>query len=76
MLDFHHTWPYERVKNDLYFEECPFCHTSPVLIPIKKEAVQGAFEGIKAPVVMPCCHERIVIESMDRDYIWADRKLR
>lgn len=76
MLDFHHSWPYERVMKDIYFEECPFCHASPVLIPIKEEAVNRAFEGIKTHVVMPCCHNKIVIEKMDRDYIWSREPLR
>jgi hypothetical protein len=76
LLDFHHTWPYERVANDIYFEECPFCHESPVLIPIKKKAVDNAFEGIRTHIVMPCCHEKIVVASMDQDYVWATRVLR
>ncbi|WKB35129.1 hypothetical protein QS257_15720 [Terrilactibacillus sp. S3-3] len=76
MDDFHHTWPYERVMNDLYFEECPFCHASPVMISIKKEAIKGAFEGIKTEIIMPCCHEKIAVTGMDNDYIWADRPLR
>lgn len=76
MLDFHHSWPYERVMNDMYFEECPFCHASPVLISIKKEAVKGAFEGVKTYIIMPCCHEKVVIESMDSDYIWTTQALR
>lgn len=76
MLTFHNSWPYERVMNDIYFEECPFCHESPVLIPMKKEAVKGAFEGIKTEIVMPCCHGKIIVESMDADYIWSAERLR
>lgn len=76
MLDFHHSWPYERVMSDIYFEECPFCHRSPVMIPIRKKAIEGAFEGIKTHIIMPCCHEKIVIESMDGDYIWTTQALR
>ncbi|MFT8319122.1 MAG: hypothetical protein ABF651_12735 [Sporolactobacillus sp.] len=76
MLDFHHSWPYERIINDIYFEECPFCHASAVLLPLKKEAVERAFEAIKTAVVLPCCHERLIIEDMDKDYIWASVRLR
>ncbi|RYM06183.1 hypothetical protein EWH99_03625 [Sporolactobacillus sp. THM7-7] len=76
MINFHHSWPYERVRNDIYFEECPFCHTSSVLIPMKKEAIKGAFEGIKTHIIMPCCREKIVVESMDSDYVWATKPLR
>lgn len=76
MFDFNHTWPYEKVMDDLYFNECPFCHASSVLIHIKKEALEAAFEGVKTHIVMPCCHEKIVILDIDNDYIWSDRRLR
>ncbi|MFT8361886.1 MAG: hypothetical protein ABF608_01805 [Sporolactobacillus sp.] len=76
MLDFHHSWPYERIADDIYFETCPFCQASPVLLPLKKEAIARAFEGIKTAVVLPCCEERLIIESIDRDYIWATQPLR
>ncbi|MCI1857235.1 MAG: hypothetical protein LKI80_03650 [Sporolactobacillus sp.] len=76
MLDFHHSWPYERVADDIYFEECPFCHALPVLIPIKQKAIQAAYEGIKTRIIMPCCHGKIIVEHMDNDYVWALEALR
>lgn len=76
MLNFHHSWPYERVMNDIYFEECPFCHAAPVLIPLKKKALEDAYEGIKTHIIMPCCHEKITVEKMDSDYIWSTQPLR
>lgn len=75
-MDFNHTWPYERVMGDCYIETCPFCQEESVLIPIKKEAIEQAYEGFKTHVVMPCCHEKLTIVEMDEDYIWSDRALR
>ncbi|TCP26580.1 hypothetical protein EV207_11910 [Scopulibacillus darangshiensis] len=76
MFDFNHTWPYEKVMEDLYFNECPFCRESSVMLNIKSDAIKEAFDGVKTHVVMPCCHEKLVIVSMDDDYIWSDRCLR
>jgi hypothetical protein len=75
-MDFHFTWPYERVMGDNYIEVCPFCKAEGVLIHMKKEAVENAYEGFKTHVVMPCCHENLTIVQMDDDYIWSDRPLR
>lgn len=76
MYQFSHTWPYERMGNDYYFNECPFCGESSVLINIKQEQIEYAREGVKTHIVMPCCHERMDIEQIDDDYFWADRPLR
>ncbi|MFT8872504.1 MAG: hypothetical protein ABF868_09430 [Sporolactobacillus sp.] len=76
MLDFHYSWPYERVAGDYYFEQCPFCQASPILLPLKKSRVTDAYDGVKTTIILPCCHERLVIERMDDDYIWASHWLR
>lgn len=76
MYQFSHSWPYDRVMNDHYFHECPFCGANNVLLPIKKDAIENARDGVKTHVVMPCCHEKIVIVQMDDDYIWSDRPIR
>ncbi len=75
-MDFHYTWPYERVMGDNYIEVCPFCRAESILVPMKKEAIENAYEGFKTHVVMPCCHEKLTIVQMDDDYIWSDRPLR
>ncbi|MFD2617915.1 hypothetical protein [Terrilactibacillus laevilacticus] len=75
-MDFSHTWPYEKIKDDYYFTECPFCHTENVYLHLSKAAANQAAEGIKTHVIMPCCHEKIVIVEMDQDYIWSDQALR
>ncbi len=76
MSSFSHTWPYDVLENDLFLNECPFCGASSVLISIEGEKLELAKEGFKTHVVMPCCHEKLTILSLDDDYIWADRPLR
>ncbi|MBM7646081.1 hypothetical protein JOD45_002306 [Scopulibacillus daqui] len=76
MYNFHHTWPYEKMMGEIYLNECPFCHESSVHIHMKKDDFEKAFEEVKTHVVMPCCHEKLVILKMDDDYIWSDRPLR
>lgn len=76
MSDFSHSWPYDLMQGDLFFHECPFCHETSVLVPTNKEKMDLAKEGFKTHAVMPCCHEKLTILSIDDDYIWADRVLR
>ncbi|MFC7394296.1 hypothetical protein [Scopulibacillus cellulosilyticus] len=76
MYNFHHTWPYENVMGEIYLNECPFCHKSSVLIHMKKDDFEKALDEVKTHVVLPCCHEKLVILKMDDDYIWSDRPLR
>ena len=76
MFQFSHAWPYDRVMNDHYFNECPFCGSPNILLPLKREALNGAREGVKTHVVLPCCHEKFVIVQMDDDYFWSDQPLR
>jgi len=64
------------MMNDIYFQECPFCGASSVLLPIKKEAFENAKGGVKTFVIMPCCHEKLDILQIDDDYIWSNEPLR
>ena len=76
MSSFSRSWPYDWMQGDLFFHECPFCGASSVLIATDREKMGLAKEGFKTHVVMPCCHEKLTILSMDEDYIWSDRELR
>jgi hypothetical protein len=76
MSVFSHSWPVDWLHGDLFFHECPFCGSSYILVPVDQEKMQLAKEGYKTHVVMPCCHEKLTILSLDEDYIWADRPLR
>jgi hypothetical protein len=76
MLSFKNTWPYERVAGDIYFHECPYCKAGNVLLPIRKRDFQGAIEGVKTHVVLPCCLEKMTVLQADEDYFWSDENLR
>jgi hypothetical protein len=76
MYDLSYSWPYEQMMQDVYFQECPFCGASSILLPFKKEAFEEAKDGVKTHIVMPCCNERLDIVKIDDDYIWSDSPLR
>ncbi|MDR7072887.1 hypothetical protein [Fictibacillus barbaricus] len=75
-LTFEYTWPYERMMNDLYVSECPFCKASNVLTSFKEEQLALAKEGVKQRLIMPCCHGKMTILNADDDYFYTDEKLR
>ncbi|MGO4888937.1 hypothetical protein ACJ2A9_14370 [Anaerobacillus sp. MEB173] len=76
MIPFENTWPYERVVNDIYIDQCPYCEQESILTPMKKSDLERAKEGIKTILIMPCCHHRMTILEADDDYFWTDEKLR
>lgn len=76
MLSFKNTWPYERVANDIYFNECPYCRENNILLPIQKRDFLNATEGVKTHLVLPCCHQKMTILHADEDYFWSDERLR
>ncbi|WEG13782.1 hypothetical protein PU629_05290 [Pullulanibacillus sp. KACC 23026] len=75
-MDFSCSWPYDWMQGDLFFQDCPFCDESSVLVVTEAEKMKLAREGFKTHVVMPCCHEKLTILQIDDDYVWADRPLR
>ncbi|MGC4378709.1 hypothetical protein WD019_17570 [Fictibacillus sp. Mic-4] len=76
MSTFEYTWPYEKMMDDIYINECPFCKSGNVLTNMKQEDLELAKEGIKRLLVMPCCREKLVILKADDDYFWTEEKLR
>ncbi|WP_338082331.1 hypothetical protein [Fictibacillus enclensis] len=76
MLNFEHSWPYEKMMDDIYINECPYCHTSNVLTTFSEDKLNNAKEGIKQLLVMPCCHSKLTILNADEDYFWTEEKLR
>lgn len=76
MIPFDNTWPYDIIMNDLYVPSCPFCSTDNVLIPIRMKEVAEIQTGKKKLLVFPCCHNKVTIIDMDRDYLLADESLR
>ncbi|QDI91309.1 hypothetical protein EPH95_09050 [Salicibibacter halophilus] len=76
LLPFENTWPYERIQDDIYFEECPNCDAENVLTYMKKKQLEDAFDGVKTDIIMPCCQYKITIAEADNDYFWATERLR
>ncbi|WP_078429995.1 hypothetical protein [Alkalihalobacterium alkalinitrilicum] len=76
VIPFENTWPYEKIMNDIYLSECPYCEAENVLIHLKARDLQRAKESIKTIVVMPCCNHKMTILEADDDYFWTDEKLR
>ncbi len=76
MIPFRNTWPYETIMNDVYVNECPFCRSANVLLPLKKKELAAIQEGRKKLLVFPCCRHKMTIIDADRDYLLADKPLR
>lgn len=76
MIPFEKTWPYERMMDDIYVHECPFCGTSNVLLPLKPEELQLIHEGKKKLLIFPCCHHKVTVVDTDQDYLLTTQKLR
>ncbi|MEK3733585.1 MULTISPECIES: hypothetical protein [Paenibacillus] len=76
MIPFSNTWPYDIVQNDVYVQDCPFCGSRNVLLPMKPKELVSVREGKKKLLVFPCCHNRVTVLDSDPDYILTDQKLR
>lgn len=76
LIPFEHTWPYEKINDDLYFLECPACRASNVLLPLKLHALEQIRNGTKKLLVMPCCHASYKIIDADADYVLAESAMR
>lgn len=76
MIPFENTWPYERVINDIYIQQCPYCNEENVLTSLKNSNLERAKEGIKTILIMPCCNSKMTILEADDDYFWTNEKLR
>jgi hypothetical protein len=76
MIPFERAWPYERILNDIYVAECPFCKQDNVLIPLRPKELKEIHEGRKKLLVFPCCHNKITLVDTDNDYFLSDTVLR
>jgi hypothetical protein len=76
LIPFQNTLPYERIGHDLYIHQCPFCGQDSVLLPWKEGDLQTVQDKVKKRLVMPCCHENLMIVDADEDYLLADRPIR
>lgn len=76
MIPFENTWPYEHMKEDVYFLECPACEATNVLLPIRYSTLEQIKNGTRKLLVMPCCHASYKLIDADQDYVQADTKMR
>lgn len=76
MIPFENTLPYETVGKDVYVNECPFCGTSSVMLPLTTAGLASIRDGKKRLIVFPCCREKMTAVDVDRDYLLADRPIR
>ncbi|ANF98218.1 hypothetical protein [Paenibacillus bovis] len=76
MIPFNQAWPYDIVMNDVYIQECPFCHTNNVLLPIPPKELATIHNGKKKLLVFPCCSNRVTLLDSDSDYLLTDTILR
>ncbi|MFC5405655.1 hypothetical protein [Cohnella soli] len=77
MLPLRNCLPYDIVMNDVFAQECPFCQSSHVLLPLKPEDVSSLSGGRrKILLVFPCCHGSVRVIDSDSDYLLADRPVR
>ncbi|WP_018921840.1 hypothetical protein [Salsuginibacillus kocurii] len=76
LIPFENAWPYERMIEDIYLSECPKCGSEQVLTHMRPEELQHALEGIKTKLILPCCHNHLIIAQADEDYFWTTESLR
>lgn len=76
MIPFNQAWPYDIMMNDVYIQQCPFCQTENVLLPIRPKELATIHNGKKKLLVFPCCSNRVTLLDSDNDYILTDTVLR
>jgi hypothetical protein len=76
MIPFRNSWPYDIIMNDVYVHECPFCHRSQVLLPLKPSDVKSMYGGArKMTLIFPCCYGSLRLVDADQDYFLASRPI-
>ncbi|WP_426451618.1 hypothetical protein ACP26L_05935 [Paenibacillus sp. S-38] len=75
MIPFQNTWPYERVGQDIYVQNCPFCGADNVLLALKPRELQDLKDGVKKLLIFPCCRNKLTLVGADSDYLLASRAL-
>lgn len=76
LIPFENTWPYEKMGEDIYIEDCPYCEAKNVLTYMTPEDLENAMDEIKTTLIMPCCHTSMTIVKADSDYFWTTDPLR
>nr|WP_115994125.1 hypothetical protein [Cohnella lupini] len=77
MIPLRNSLPYDIIMNDVVIQECPFCGSSPTLLPLRPDDVKSLYGGHrKILLVFPCCHGSVRIIDADDDYMLANRAIR
>ncbi|MBJ6361418.1 hypothetical protein ACFOQM_08980 [Paenibacillus sp. GCM10012307] len=75
MIPFENCIPYDRVMNDIYVPQCPFCKADNVLLPMRPKELPDIRDGKKRLVIFPCCHARVTVIDTDSDYLLTNKKV-
>jgi hypothetical protein len=77
LIPLRNSWPYDIIMNDVFVQECPFCRSPHVLLPIKPDDIKSMYGGArKITLVFPCCHGTLKLIDADQDYLLANRPIR
>jgi len=77
MIPINNSLPYDIIMKDVIAQECPFCNSSHVLLPLKPDDVKSMYGGgRKILLVFPCCHGSLRLIDADQDYLLANRPIR
>jgi len=77
LIPLRNTLPYDVMMQDVVAQECPFCRSSNVRLPLTPEDVLAMYGGArKRMLVFPCCQGTLRIIDADRDYLLANRAIR
>jgi hypothetical protein len=77
VIPIRNSLPYDIVQGEVYVQECPFCHSSNILLPLKPEDVTHMYNGgRKITLIFPCCYGSVRLIDADSDYLLANRPIR
>jgi hypothetical protein len=77
LIPLSNSLPYDVQMSDVVAQECPFCRSSNVRLPLTPEEVLDMYGGSrKRTIVFPCCRSTLRIIDADRDYLLANRAIR
>ncbi|MBD2844337.1 hypothetical protein IDH44_03975 [Paenibacillus sp. IB182496] len=76
MIPLENCLPYDKLMNDIYVNECPFCGADNVLLPLLPQELALIRDGKKKLLVFPCCHSRVTIVDTDSDYLLTTQQVR
>jgi len=77
MIPIRNALPYDIQMKDVIVQECPFCGSSHVRLPLTPEDVRSLYGGAKKiALVFPCCRGSLKLIDADPDYLLAGKAVR